>query len=220
MNLQQLILERKFDLAILEINKNPDLLYLKNEQGISAIMLACYFRNPELLGAIQALPNLKLTVFEACGLGKTDVVLDLLSSSPELIHEYSPDGFQLLGYACFFGNEKMVEVLLPFKPNVNSASNNAFKVMPIHSAVSAGSLPILKKLLDLGADPNLPQQQGVLPIHSACHMGRIDMVEVLIEHGAKLNLPSSDGKTVLDYAKDTAEDGFIDKISTLIDKNA
>src|SRR5439155_4037813 len=51
---------------------------------------------------------------------------------------WAEDGFQPLGLASFFGHVDTARVLVEGGADVNSASRNDFKVMPLHSACAAG----------------------------------------------------------------------------------
>lgn len=49
----------------------------------------------------------------------------------------------------------------------------------LQSAAMKGDLPILEKLLDKGADPNLPDEHGWTAIQTAKQYGKMDAVELL-----------------------------------------
>jgi ankyrin repeat protein len=71
---------------------------------------------------------------------------------------------------------------------VNSASRNQMKVMPLHSAVATNDpdarYEIVELLLRAGADPNAVQQDRFTPLMAADHHGDERLRAILVEHGA------------------------------------
>src|ERR671937_2520436 len=102
----------------------------------------------------------ELDVFEASALGRTERLRELLDADPSLANAWADDGFQPLGLASFFGNADAARVLLDYGADVNSASRNQMKVMPLHSAAAAQNpdvrYEIAKLLLEAGAGPEGP----------------------------------------------------------------
>jgi ankyrin repeat protein len=47
-------------------------------------------------------------------------------------------------------------------------------------------LEAVKMCLDLGIDPNIPDDQGRTALHGAAHKGRTDVIQLLVDHGANL----------------------------------
>jgi ankyrin repeat protein len=130
----------------------------------------------------------EVNVFEASALGRTERVAELLDSDPELANAWAEDGFQPLGLASFFGHEDAARVLIEHGAEVNSASRNAMKVMPLHSAAAARDpevrYSIAKLLLEAGADPDARQQDDYTPLMAADQHGDTRLRELLVEHGA------------------------------------
>src|ERR671927_17008 len=79
----------------------------------------------------------ELDVFEAAALGRTERLRELLAADPAAANAWADDGFQPLGLASFFGHADAVRLLLAHGAEVNSASRNQMKVMPLHSAAAA-----------------------------------------------------------------------------------
>src|SRR5439155_22310520 len=101
-----------------------------------------------------------LDVFEAAAAGKTERVRELLEQDPSAANAWAEDGFQPLGLASFFGHVDTARVLVEGGADVNSASRNDFKVMPLHSACAAG-------------DPDT----------------RYELAKLLLEHGGRSERP-------------------------------
>jgi uncharacterized protein len=129
-----------------------------------------------------------LDVFEASALGRTERVRELLDADPALANAWADDGFQPLGLASFFGNADAARLLVEGGAEVNSASRNAMKVMPLHSAAAAQD-PVVRHeiaqlLLEAGADPNARQQDEYTPLMAADQHGDARLRDLLVEHGA------------------------------------
>src|SRR6266540_5996380 len=88
----------------------------------------------------------ELDVFEASALGRTERLRELLDTDPPLANAWADDGFQPLGLASFFGHVDAARLLVERGAEVNSASRNAMKVMPLHSAVAAGNSEVRHEL--------------------------------------------------------------------------
>jgi len=130
----------------------------------------------------------ELDVFEAAAVGRTDRVRDLLDQDPELANAWAEDGFQPLGLASFFGHVEAARLLVERGAEVNSASRNEMKVMPLHSAAATGDpesrYELVKVLLEAGADPNARQQDAFTPLMEADQLGDARLRELLVERGA------------------------------------
>jgi ankyrin repeat protein len=130
----------------------------------------------------------ELDVFEASALGRTERVRELVDADPSLANAWADDGFQPLGLASFFGQPETARVLIERGADVNSASRNQMKVMPLHSAAAAQDpqvrYEIAELLLEAGADPNARQQDDYTPLMAADQHGDARLRELLVRHGA------------------------------------
>jgi len=128
----------------------------------------------------------------------------LLSESPALINQYSPDGFPALNYAAFFGQVEVLKLLLEQGANPNLAAQNQMRVTALHSAAAHGNGEIAaamsKALVEAGANVNLTQQGDWTPLHEAADNNYIELVKLLLAHGADKHAKSDDGRTPLDMA--------------------
>ncbi|TML13149.1 MAG: ankyrin repeat domain-containing protein [Actinobacteria bacterium] len=130
----------------------------------------------------------ELDVFEAAGVGRTERLRELLDDDPALANAWAEDGFQPLGLASFFGHVDAARLLVERGAEVNSASRNDFKVMPLHSAAATGDpearYELAKLLLEHGADANARQQDDFTPLMAADQHGDERLRSLLVEHGA------------------------------------
>ena len=70
--------------------------------------------------------------------------------------------------------------MLSHKADVNLSRTES---TPLHCASQEGHLASVLTLLQAGADPLLPDYQGVLPIHHAAWKNHAEVVKILIEEG-------------------------------------
>jgi ankyrin repeat protein len=130
----------------------------------------------------------ELDVFEAAAVGRTERLRELLDADPKVANAWAEDGFQPLGLASFFGRVDAARLLIERGAEVNSASRNDFKVMPLHSAVAEKDAEtryeLATLLLEHGADPNARQQDDFTPLTAADQQGDARLRELLVEHGA------------------------------------
>ena len=150
---------------------------------LQAIYRGDQARVEELLGA-----DPELDVFEAAAVGRAERLGDLLDEDPSLANAWAEDGFQPLGLASFFGHMDAARLLVERGAEVNSASRNAFRVMPLHSAAATGDpdvrYELAKLLLEHGADPNARQQDDFTPLLAADQHEDERLRLLLVEHGA------------------------------------
>jgi ankyrin repeat protein len=150
---------------------------------LQAIYRGDQARADELLAA-----DLELDVFEAAAVGRADRLRELLDEDPALANAWAEDGFQPLGLASFFGHVDAARLLVERGAEVNSASRNDFKVMPLHSAAATGDpevrYALAKVLLEHGADPDARQQDDFTALMAADQHGDERLRSLLVERGA------------------------------------
>ena len=83
----------------------------------------------------------------------------------------------------------------------------------LNLALRMGNQPIIKLLLDAGADPNGVDEFGWTPLHTAAGGKQTEMMELLLDHGANPNKASNQGYKPLAVA---AKFGSKEKVQLLI----
>jgi ankyrin repeat protein len=205
---------RAGDLAAVQaaLGADPALARCRDEAGVSVVCLAVYLGREDV-ARLLARARDDLDIFEASTLGDHRRVQELVSSAPELVHSYSPDGFQPLGYACFFGRREVAEILLAAGADLESPARNALQVRPLHSAVAQAdpetALFLARRLLAAGASPNAVQQGGATPLHEAAFRGNLDLVRLLLKHGARIDVRDSQGKSPSDLAREHGHENVL-----------
>lgn len=213
LRLEELIENGQLAQIIDLLTQQPELAKRPTSHQISPILLATYYKKPQIAAAIAEFVS-DIDLFEACALGKFDDATLLIFKDPKLVNAFSADGFTPLGLACYFGHEELARFLVLKGADVNVPSKNGFNVFPIHSAVAGNHLAITRMLLEAGAYPNVCQKSGMAPLHSAAQLGNIELIILLLEHGAEVNLRMEGGKLPADLA---ADKGFVEISAILRD---
>jgi len=177
-----------------ELLKADPSLAAAKKNDLSFLLLALYAGKPAVADEFEA-AGAPIGLFEACALGRAEIVEQLVAADGELVKTYSPDGHSPLGLACFFGKTTVAMLLIERGADVNAASQNNMQVRPLHSAVARRSRSLIELLIARGADVNAKQQHGYTPLHGAAAVGDQELIEVLVQHGADKRAQSDDGKT-------------------------
>ncbi|KAL3697393.1 hypothetical protein R1sor_011469 [Riccia sorocarpa] len=105
-----------------------------------------------------------------------DAVPELEAGSTAL-HQAVAKGLHLAAAA---GNNQMLDVLLGLHPNVNILGEGRRTPLNAYASSQGASLHIIKKFLEEGADPNIPDQYGLTCLHMAVSAGNVQMVRHLL----------------------------------------
>lgn len=109
--------------------------------------------------------------------------------------------------AAMYGKLAQVQKLITSGVDVNSISACGRTALSL--AIQGGYIPVIKALLDAGADPNLPDETDnglpdTSPLMNAAitffATNRVAMVNFLIQRGVNVNQQDANGKTALMYA--------------------
>jgi ankyrin repeat protein len=116
-------------------------------------------------------------------------------SMQEIMTHFHSEGKTILHLAAGSGHysvfERLIHMCSDPKAIVNMADKAGFT--PLINATIAESLPIMKHLIDLGADVNARNADGASAIHFAASDGSLERLELLTKHGADLSCMSKAG---------------------------
>ncbi len=180
------------------VEVQPTLASARNESGVSALMMAAYCRQSEIVDLVRT-SLAELDVFEAVAVGDEYRLGELLQDRNNAT-AISPDGFTPLHFAAFFDKPGLASQLLAAGADAHAVADNASQVQPLHSAAASRSSAIVRMLVEHGADANARQQEGWTALQSAAKHGLSDMVGALIEYGADPRQAADDGQTALSLA--------------------
>jgi ankyrin repeat protein len=119
----------------------------------------------------------------------------LLAATPAAAQRYS-DGFKFL-QAVEKGDIDTVKDLFNKNSTVIDARDLSDGHTALHTATKRRDSVWLRYLLTLGANPNLPDKQGVTPLMLASQLGYVDGIAILASKGAKVDAPNDAGETPL-----------------------
>jgi ankyrin repeat protein len=156
----------------------------RNEQGVSALMLARYHSQTEIVHVLlDAAPE--LDVFEAAALGVVERLEQLIGEDPSKAKARSADHTTALHFAAFFNQPECSRLLVEHGADVHAVSPTFGNVTPLHSAAAADSLEIVRLLVEHGADVNARQNGGFTALDAAVQNGNEELQAYLREHGAE-----------------------------------
>jgi len=162
------------------------------EDGISAVRIALYHRQPAALEALLA-AGPPLDGLDHAALGRADDLRRDLTADAQLTTRRSADGFTALHYACFFGGAAATAVLLAAGADRDAVAGNPSRVRPLHSAAAANDAEAARLLLEAGADPDARQAGGFTALQAAAHQDAGALATLLLQHGADPALSNDRG---------------------------
>ena len=103
--------------------------------------------------------------------------------------------------ACKKGHNKIVELLLAKRADVNKVNTNTKEDTPLYAACEEGHNEIVELLLDKEANVNhVNNDNKYTPLSIACKNGNVKNVELLLANGADVNHADNDNNTPLHIA--------------------
>jgi uncharacterized protein len=181
------------------LSADAALLGATDEKGLGAYMAAKYSGRNDI-AAMLLEKGVTLDVYAACMAGAKDRVLSLIGENPELLNDYSHDGWTPLHLACFFGQPGVAEALIAQGAEVGARSRNPMQNTPLHAAAAGRSKEAVRALLENGADVNARQDGGWTALHAASQNGDVEMVRLLIAGGADVQARAGNQQNAMDLA--------------------
>jgi ankyrin repeat protein len=178
--------------------RDPELA-AAHENGVSAVRIALYHRQPAALQALLAAQP-PLDGLDHAALGWEDDLRRDLATDPGLVSRRSSDGFTALHYACFFGGAAAVAALLEAGADPHAVAESP-PVRPLHSAAAARDADAVRLLLEAGAEPNAAQAGGFTALHAAAHHDDEASASLLLRHGADPAVRNDEGADAVAIAR-------------------
>lgn len=154
---------------------------------------------------------------QLCFTGKLKSFEEALECIPKsFLANSDKDGRNALHWACAGGHDDIVFRLLEYpevREHLDSTDNAAFT--PLLSATAKGSVPIIKRLLHLGADVSKVNNTGASVLHLV--KGRSEVLKVLLPHVSSVNIRDNLGITPLHRA---AGANYFDVVRILLEHGA
>lgn len=183
------------------LNADSTLLDAKNENGVSAVLLACYMGRKEIRDLLIA-RGARLDLHEAAAAGHLPRVRKLVESDASAAAAFSPDGFPVMALAAVFGHEEVARYLHSKGADVNAISRNATGYTALTGAVASNHVSITRWLVENGADVNYRYGKGHSPLLEAAANGNLAITQILLAHGADPNARTDENKSALNFAEE------------------
>jgi len=183
------------------LDRDPAAVNRRNDRGHTPVLIAQYHHKRDIVQDLLAAEP-QLDVFDACCVGRTARVAELLDADPSLLNAYNSDGFFPLGLAAFFGHPETVTLLVKRGADVAQAARNPMKIQPLHAGAASHNLDVMKALLDAGAPVNGKQHEGWTALHEASRHGDVEIARALLAKGADPKLANDKGVSAIGLAAD------------------
>jgi ankyrin repeat protein len=118
-------------------------------------------------------------LLDAVAAGDADVVQQLVSTDPALVHARNPDGVSAIVWARYAGKPEMAEMLAASAAQLDLAE-----------AAALGRVERVRELLDSGSKVDERTPDGFTALHYAAFFGHPALARLLVERGAGLDLPA------------------------------
>jgi ankyrin repeat protein/L-ascorbate metabolism protein UlaG (beta-lactamase superfamily) len=190
------------------IIKNPALLNGRSEAGRTALQLAAFSGQVEVVALLlekgadvnmKSIKNKRSPLHFAVWKGHTKVAHLLLKGGADL-ESKEVDGETPLHYAAASGELSVVKLLVAKGAKVNYVSR--IGTTPLSYAVSRrGGFPeIIKFLIAKGADAKVARDNGWTMLHEAGWEGKPEVIQLLLDKGISADVKTSFGRTPLQNA--------------------
>jgi ankyrin repeat protein len=196
------------------LDEQPELISSHNSDGLSPLVVALYRSQRDIAQDLLArLRPEQLSIHEAAAAGVMPRLEQLVAADPASVNAWSPDGFQPLGLAAFFGHPAAVELLLAHGGEVNTVARHPFGVNALHAALAGPTPDIARALIAAGADVNAPQRSGATPLQETAFSGNLELARLLLAHGADPAAVDDQGRAALDLARERGHSALVELLS-------
>jgi len=187
------------------LQAEPALVRLRNEQGISAVLMACYMGRKDIRDLLLEKGAL-LELSDAAAAGQLARVKELVEQDRAAASGYSVDGFPIIALAAAFGHQGVATYLSEQGGDINAVAKNGTGYTALTGAVAGGHTSIVKWLAANGADVNHRYSQGYSPLLTAAANGHLEIVKTLLAYGADLRAHNDASKNALTFAAERGHD--------------
>lgn len=144
------------------VTADPTLLTRQAATGETPLLTTLYHRSVETKSWLMA-QRWPRTVFKAAAIDDVDRLREILALNRTAADTYSVDGWTPLHLAAFFGSAEAADLLLSHGADHRRIARNTVANTPLHAALAAKHLPLVKRLLDADADPRI-ECEGYTPL--------------------------------------------------------
>jgi len=202
--------------ALLKYHVDLNTRYVNGADNFSPLELAMDEGHLDIALMLQnyTLQSRSNTVSFAAVNGDLDSIRSLIAKNPQSIEDKDELGFTPLAWAAQAGQKEAANLLLSLGTNPNATNSGGRypidwaatsghlplvelladktsndKGITLFLAVQQQQVPVVKFLLEHGANPNIhyPAINREAPLHFAARQGNVEEASLLLEHGADVN---------------------------------
>ena len=198
------------DLAERLIMKHPEQVNARGGRILAPLSAALYKRHFDVANLLHrhgAVVHVQdsgafTPLHEASRHNKVDVMRWLLDRGADPNARSSGGGWTPLYYATCRMHLEALQVLLERKADINSQDGEGRTPLlyflhqdDTRSSLEGMKVDMVRRLLEHGADPNIPDNNHTSPLHQESSRGRLEVSRLLLSYGAKLDAKDGLGKT-------------------------
>ncbi|KAI0528394.1 hypothetical protein GGR58DRAFT_509423 [Xylaria digitata] len=125
--------------------------------------------------------------------------IQVINADTPFSWNFYPGHATSLYYAATFGLTAIVKRLIRLELDLD-APGSRYGGTALHGAVYRMHIPVVKLLLDAGADVNKADFLKVTPLHTAATLGNIELLKLLLEFSANRDAIDGMGESPVDWA--------------------
>ncbi len=187
--------------------------YHRDKRKRTALMWGVLSGNPEVVRLLVSTSNVNdcddlenEPLFYALEGGKAEIVRLLLENKASTTHvRYGVGG--VVAYAIRKSTREVVEFLIEAGQKLNGEDGKHGDAL--HEAIVRGDVRIVAKLLERGANPNLPPLVGMLPVQIAMFLDEPELICLLLDAGACAGVSLPNGETLREWATRKRHGGIL-----------
>ncbi|HVA91972.1 MAG TPA: ankyrin repeat domain-containing protein, partial [Chloroflexota bacterium] len=191
------------------VAEDPTLARSTNQAGVSALMMAAYMRQSDLVRVLLE-SGAEMDVFAAAALGDAARLRVIAAERPDRLAASSSDGWSPLALAAHFNQIETTGVLLDLGANLQARSVNDNGNTALHAALAGQSGETAALLLRRGADVNAADANGWTPLHLAAGSGQLDLVQLVLEYQPFVDPENQEGMTPIALAQSGGHQDIVD----------
>ena len=146
------------------------------------------------------------------------IILGLLAGQPDVHADNRSRLLEEIVYRVQIGKIEDIKLLLERFGTPNATDKQGWPLLSIAAArTDEVALPLVKMLVEMGADVNYHGGRMHYPLKTAVQSGNADIVEYLLNKGANYRVTDSMGIRVIDFARQSGDTKIIRLIERAID---
>ncbi|KAG4107370.1 ankyrin repeat-containing domain protein [Neocallimastix lanati (nom. inval.)] len=203
-----------------DYNKYYLIQYAILKEDISMIKRLIELGNENYFDSIKHLLNISI---EISNKEIFNILLDCDNINFNEYNKYSETPMMALIKSPYFSMEDKKEMINKFYKKKKEQGLTEFpisRMFLLKRAIKENQIPIVKLLINNGADIEVTFSEDVSPLHYAIYFGKVSMIKALLNYGANVNKKDNDSKTPIIYAFENINEDSLSIIKLLIEYGA